>query len=239
MWKAVATVGLLVVSNAFMTLAWYGHIAFKSKLERFGLVAIVLISWGIALFEYCFQVPANRIGSAQFGGPFTLWQLKVIQEVVSLSVFTVFALVFMKSDTLRWNHLAGFICLIMAVYFIFRKSLPRGNRRQPTPPQQLPASSAACHKAAPGKQPPAATRRPKSRRPQHRSAFPIPGRRSFLYPSLKERKNGRGAGTADAERSPEAQGGASGAEFSSDKTARWSRDSPFRSIVFARMYTFG
>ena len=88
MWKAVATVGLLVVSNAFMTLAWYGHIAFKSKLERFGLVAIVLISWGIALFEYCFQVPANRIGSAQFGGPFTLWQLKVIQEVVSLSVFT-------------------------------------------------------------------------------------------------------------------------------------------------------
>ena len=121
MWKAVATVGLLVVSNAFMTLAWYGHIAFKSKPERFGLVAIVLISWGIALFEYCFQVPANRIGSAQFGGPFTLWQLKVIQEVVSLSVFTVFALVFMKSDTLRWNHLAGFICLIMAVYFIFRK----------------------------------------------------------------------------------------------------------------------
>lgn len=121
MWKAVATVGLLVVSNTFMTLAWYGHIAFKSKLERFGLVAIVLISWGIALFEYCFQVPANRIGSAQFGGPFTLWQLKVIQEVVSLSVFTVFALVFMKSDTLRWNHLVGFICLIMAVYFIFRK----------------------------------------------------------------------------------------------------------------------
>mgnify|MGYP000825152702 FL=1 len=99
----------------------YGHIAFKSKLERFGMLAIVLLSWGIALFEYCFQVPANRIGSAQFGGPFSIWELKVIQEVVSLSVFTLFALVFMKSDTLRWNHLAGFLCLILAVYFIFRK----------------------------------------------------------------------------------------------------------------------
>lgn len=121
MWRGFATVGLLVVSNAFMTLAWYGHIAFKSKLERYGMVAIVLLSWCIALFEYCFQVPANRIGSTQFGGPFSLWELKVIQEVVSLSVFTIFTLVFMRSDTLRWNHLAGFICLILAVYFIFRK----------------------------------------------------------------------------------------------------------------------
>ena len=76
---------------------------------------------GIALFEYCFQVPANRIGSSQLGGPFSIWELKVIQEVISLLVFTVFAVVFMKSDTLRWNHLAGFVCLILAVYFIFRK----------------------------------------------------------------------------------------------------------------------
>ena len=121
MLKGIATVALLVLSNAFMTLAWYGHIAFKSKLERFGILAIVLLSWGIALFEYCFQVPANRIGSSQFGGPFSIWELKVIQEVVSLSVFTLFALVFMKSDSLRWNHLAGFLCLILAVYFIFRK----------------------------------------------------------------------------------------------------------------------
>lgn len=121
MWKGFAAVGLLVVSNAFMTLAWYGHIAFKSKLERFGLLAIVLLSWCVALFEYCFQVPANRIGSNQFGGPFSLWELKVIQEVVSLTVFTFFALVFVRSDTLRWNHLAGFFCLILAVYFIFRK----------------------------------------------------------------------------------------------------------------------
>ena len=121
MFNGIATVALLVLSNAFMTLAWYGHIAFKSKLERFGILAIVLLSWGIALFEYCFQVPANRIGSSQFGGPFSIWELKVIQEVVSLSVFTLFALVFMKSDSLRWNHLAGFLCLILAVYFIFRK----------------------------------------------------------------------------------------------------------------------
>lgn len=121
MLRGLATVLLLVVSNAFMTLAWYGHIAFKSKLERFGLMVIVLFSWCIALFEYCFQVPANRIGSAEFGGPFSILELKVIQEVVSLSVFTLFALVFMKSDTLRWNHFAGFLCLVLAVYFIFRK----------------------------------------------------------------------------------------------------------------------
>lgn len=121
MWRGIAAIALLVCSNAFMTLAWYGHIAFKSKVSRFGLAAIVLISWGIALFEYCFQVPANRIGSAQYGGPFTLWELKVIQEVVTLVVFTLFTLLFMKSDTLRWNHLAGFCCLIAAVYFIFRK----------------------------------------------------------------------------------------------------------------------
>lgn len=120
-WRGIAAVALLVCSNAFMTLAWYGHIAFKSRTERFGLAAIVLVSWGIALFEYCFQVPANRIGSAALGGPFTLWQLKVIQEVVSLVVFTLFAVLFMKSETLRWNHLAGFLCLIAAVYFIFRK----------------------------------------------------------------------------------------------------------------------
>ncbi|MBO5188906.1 MAG: DMT family protein [Alistipes sp.] len=121
MFKALATVGLLVISNTFMTLAWYGHIAFRSKLEKFGLVAIVLLSWVIALAEYSFMVPANRIGSAAFGGPFTLWQLKVIQEVVSLTVFTLFMLVCMKSEALRWNHIAGFLCLILAVYFIFKR----------------------------------------------------------------------------------------------------------------------
>ncbi|MBQ1221207.1 MAG: DMT family protein [Alistipes sp.] len=121
MFKALASIGLLVISNTFMTLAWYGQIAFRSRFEKFGLVAIVLISWGIALAEYSFMVPANRIGSAAFGGPFTLWQLKVIQEVVSLTVFTLFMLVCMKSEALRWNHIAGFVCLILAVYFIFKK----------------------------------------------------------------------------------------------------------------------
>ena len=121
MLRGFATVALLIVSNAFMTLAWYGHIAFRSKLERFGLYAIVLLSGGIALFEYCFQVPANRLGSIEMGGPFTIWELKVIQEVVSLTVFTLFVLVFMKSEALRWNHLAGFVCLVLAVYFIFRQ----------------------------------------------------------------------------------------------------------------------
>ena len=119
--RGVATIGLLVCSNVFMTLAWYGHIAFKSRLEKYGLAAIVVISWAIALFEYCFQVPANRIGSAELGGPFTIWQLKVIQEVISLVVFTLFVVVCMKGETLKWNHIAGFACLILAVYFIFRK----------------------------------------------------------------------------------------------------------------------
>ena len=119
--RALATIALLILSNTFMTLAWYGHIAFKSKIERFGMLSIILLSWGIALFEYCFQVPANRIGSPHVGGPFSIWELKVIQEAISQLAFTVFAVVFMKSDTLRWNHLAGFVCLILAVYFIFRK----------------------------------------------------------------------------------------------------------------------
>lgn len=96
--RALATIALLILSNTFMTLAWYGHIAFKSKIERFGMLSIILLSWGIALFEYCFQVPANRIGSSQLGGPFSIWELKVIQEVISLLVFTVFAVVFMKKE---------------------------------------------------------------------------------------------------------------------------------------------
>ncbi len=117
--RGASTILLLVCSNIFMTLAWYGHIAFKSRLEKWSLAAIVVLSWGVALFEYCFQVPANRLGSAELGGPFTIWQ--VIQEVVSLVVFTLFVVLFMKGDSLKWNHLAGFACLVLAVYFIFRK----------------------------------------------------------------------------------------------------------------------
>lgn len=117
------TIGLLVLSNIFMTLAWYGHLKFKEWkwFEQAGLVTIVLISWGLALFEYCFQVPANRIGYEGNGGPFSLLQLKVIQEVITLVVFVGFSMLFFKNETLKWNHLVGFVFLVLAVYFIFKK----------------------------------------------------------------------------------------------------------------------
>ena len=116
MFKGISTVVLLVISNAFMTLAWYGHIAFKSKLERFGMLAIVLLSWGIALFEYCFQVPANRIGYGYFNAA----ELKTIQEVISLTVFSLFS-VFYLHETLRWNHILGFALIVLAAYVIFKE----------------------------------------------------------------------------------------------------------------------
>ncbi len=121
--KAVLTIGLLVFSNLFMTLAWYGHLKFHEMkwFSKLGLVAVILVSWGIALFEYCFQVPANRIGYVGNGGPFSLMQLKVLQEVITLVVFTIFTLVAFKEETFKWNHFVGFIFLILAVYFIFRK----------------------------------------------------------------------------------------------------------------------
>ncbi|MDR2887874.1 MAG: DMT family protein [Bacteroidales bacterium] len=121
--KPYLTIILLVCSNVFMTFAWYGHLKFKEMhwFANAPLLVIILISWGIALFEYCFQVPANRIGYATNGGPFNLWQLKVIQEVLSLLVFTVFTLLVFKTETFRWNHLVGFIFLILAVFFLFRK----------------------------------------------------------------------------------------------------------------------
>jgi uncharacterized protein (DUF486 family) len=106
-----------------MTFAWYGHLKFKEMkiFGNLGLISIVLISWGIALFEYFFMVPANRIGYNGNGGPFSLLQLKVIQEVITLVVFLAFSLVFFKTETLRINHLIGFVFLILAVYFIFKK----------------------------------------------------------------------------------------------------------------------
>ena len=117
------TIGLLVMSNIFMTMAWYGHLKFSQMkgFDKLGLVAIVLISWGIALFEYFFQVPANRIGFRENGGPFSLVELKVIQEVVSLTVFTLFTVLVFRTEELRWNHAIGFLFLVLAVYFIFRK----------------------------------------------------------------------------------------------------------------------
>ena len=121
--KGFITIGLLILSNVFMTLAWYGHLKFKELkwFENAGLITIVLISWGLALFEYCFQVPANKIGYDGNGGPFSLLQLKVIQEVITLVIFVIFSMLFFKNETLKWNHLVGMCFLVLAVYFIFRK----------------------------------------------------------------------------------------------------------------------
>lgn len=122
--NAWLTVILLVIANVFMTFAWYGHLKLQ-QIKVIGqdtpLVIIILISWGIALIEYFFQVPANRIGFAGNGGPFTLMQLKVMQEVITLAVFVVFSLMFFKNEPLQWNHFAAFACLIGAVYFVFMK----------------------------------------------------------------------------------------------------------------------
>lgn len=121
--KAFYTILLLVLSNTFMTFAWYGHLKFKemSWSQNLGLAAIIFISWGIALFEYMLQVPANRIGFKNYGGPFSLVELKVIQEVITLAVFVVFSLLVFKNETFRWNHVVGFMFLVLAVYFVFKK----------------------------------------------------------------------------------------------------------------------
>jgi uncharacterized protein (DUF486 family) len=121
--KALLTITLLILSNSFMTIAWYGHLKFKEMKwsESLPLFTIILISWGIAFFEYLLQVPANRLGFRAYGGPFSLVQLKVLQEVITLCVFVVFSLLVFKSETFRWNHLIGFFFLVLAVYFIFKK----------------------------------------------------------------------------------------------------------------------
>lgn len=121
--KASLTIILLLLSNTFMTFAWYGHLKFKELkwFENLGIVSVILISWGIALFEYCFQVPANRLGFRENGGPFSLVQLKVLQEVITLVVFVVFTSLFFKTESFRLNHLIGFGLLVLAVYFIFKK----------------------------------------------------------------------------------------------------------------------
>ena len=119
--RGLGAIALLVCSNLFLTLAWYGQVMFKSRFERISVLAVIGISWLVALFEYCFMVPANRLGSVEYGGPFSIWELKVIQEVVSLTVFTVIVLLVMKNEALRWNHIVGFVCLVAAVFFIFKK----------------------------------------------------------------------------------------------------------------------
>lgn len=121
--KIYQTIALLVMSNAFMTMAWYGHLKFKDLkwFDNLGLFAVILISWSIALFEYMFQVPANRIGFRENGGPFALVELKVIQEVITLVVFMIFSMLVFKNETFRLNHLIGFVFLVLAVFFIFKK----------------------------------------------------------------------------------------------------------------------
>ncbi|MDD2438568.1 MAG: DMT family protein [Massilibacteroides sp.] len=121
--SGIYVVVMLVISNIFMTLAWYGHLKLKemSWFSSLPLIGIILFSWGIAFFEYCFQVPANRVGFQGNGGPFSLIQLKVIQEVVSLSVFIIFTTLFFKSEVLKWNHYLAFILLILSVYLVFKK----------------------------------------------------------------------------------------------------------------------
>lgn len=123
LWTGVMTVGLLVISNVLMTLAWYGHL----KLQQTGvsthwpLIVVILFSWGIAFLEYCFMIPANRIGFSDNGGPFSLLQLKVIQEALTLLVFTMFVVLFFRGEHLHWNHFVSFVLLLAAVFFAFLK----------------------------------------------------------------------------------------------------------------------
>lgn len=121
--RALITIVLLIVSNIFMTFAWYGHLKLQDAkiTTNWPLYGVILLSWGIALFEYCFQVPANRMGFRENGGPFTLMQLKIIQEVITLVVFTIFSTLLFKGESLHWNHIAAFVCLVGAVYFVFMK----------------------------------------------------------------------------------------------------------------------
>ena len=121
--KALYTVLLLITSNIFMTMAWYGHLKLQEMkiTSAWPLILVILFSWGIAFFEYCAQVPANRIGFADNGGPFNLIQLKVIQEVISLTVFSVIVTLMFKNEALQWNHFVAFFLLIMAVFFVFLK----------------------------------------------------------------------------------------------------------------------
>jgi uncharacterized protein (DUF486 family) len=121
--RGLYTIILLILSNAFMTMAWYGHLKFKDMKwsQNLGLISIILISWGIALFEYILQVPANRLGFREHGGPYSLLQLKVIQEVITLVVFVIFSILFFRHESFRMNHLIGMIFLVLAVYFIFKK----------------------------------------------------------------------------------------------------------------------
>jgi uncharacterized protein len=121
--RAIISIILLTISNAFMTYAWYGHLYLKKSnpIATWSIFGLILFSWGIAFFEYIFQVPANRLGHQDFGGPFTLFQLKIIQEVISLSVFMVMAIYLFKAEKFSVNYFISFVFLMLAVIFAFKK----------------------------------------------------------------------------------------------------------------------
>lgn len=121
--KGILTILLLICSNIFMTFAWYGNLKLQQMklITDWPLIAIIALSWGMALFEYCFMIPANRLGSQITGGPFSLMQLKIIQEAVSLTVFTVIVATVFKGERIGWNHIVSFVFIILAVFFAFLK----------------------------------------------------------------------------------------------------------------------
>ena len=121
--KGLYTIGLLIASNIFMTFAWYGHLKLQEMkiINNWPLIGVILLSWSMAFFEYSLQIPCNRIGFQGNGGPFTLVQLKVIQEVITLIILAIFTMIFFQGETLKWNHFAAAVCLVMAVYFVFMK----------------------------------------------------------------------------------------------------------------------
>lgn len=121
--KGMLSLVLLCISNVFMTLAWYGHLNWKDMtwFQKLGLPGVILLSWGLAFFEYIFMVPANRIGYLGNGGPFSQVELKTLQEFISLTVFGLVSTFVFKTEKLAWNHILGFALMVLAVYVVFRK----------------------------------------------------------------------------------------------------------------------
>lgn len=120
--RGIYTIILLLISNIFMTLAWYGNLGIsKISSQQTPLIILILLSWGVAFFEYCFMIPANKMGFIGNGGPFNLYELKTIQESITLIVFVWVNVYIFKGETPQWNHIVGFILMILAVFIIFKK----------------------------------------------------------------------------------------------------------------------
>ena len=119
--RPVYTVVLLIISNLFMTFAWYGHLKWKSMsfLQHAGFWTFILFSWAIAFFEYMFMVPANRIGSKENGGPWDLFQLKIVQEAISITIFTLVAIFVFKGESFHWRYAVAFLLILTAVWLVF------------------------------------------------------------------------------------------------------------------------